>query len=104
MSEQPSVAALKAIYDEYSTGNIWIRSVPHEVSEAFFDNPYANSQDNLIHKLIRLHFGELFLEVEWLMYEWEAGLEVGNGDGVHHEINTPEDYYEYLIKYENWRD
>ena len=46
-------------------------------------------------KLMKVAFGEHYQSVEWFLYEWKPGFEVGI-DGVETVINNIDDYIAWL--------
>lgn len=76
-------------------------TIPRDINMAFVQNEYV---DNLLHErdmLIRLIFGDQSEAIEWFLYEWRPGFEVGCL-GVCVPINNIDDYIDYMKKYEGF--
>lgn len=99
----PKVSTLKAIYDNHVKAEKWLSTIPHEISDSFFDTPYINGLQENLNLMIKELFGIHADSVEWLLYEWREDLSCGI-DGCIFDIKSPEEYYEYLIKYEGWEE
>ena len=84
-------------------GDEWMDKVPHEVSAAFFDNPYVDSLQFRVDLLIKTMFDEpLLMEVSWFLYEWEESKDeslrtISYPDGRKFVINNVTDFCDYLI-------
>ena len=73
----------------------YLEKVPSDLHDVVIFNGYV---DNLLHErdmLIRLIFGEHSEAVEWFLYEWKPGYEVGV-NGVTGNINSLDDYIEWM--------
>lgn len=99
----PKVSTLKALYDNQKAADEWLNLIPNEVSDAFFDTPYIDGLYKNNEILMTELFGIHIDAVDWLLYEWKEGLSCGI-DGQILDIDTPEDYYSYLIEYEGWEE
>ena len=91
------VAQLK----EYDTQQVaYLDSLPGDISAAFFDNKYANLLGNQRDLLIKALFEDMTEDVEWFLYEFEAGKSPGphciTENGTEYTFLTNEDYYNYL--------
>jgi hypothetical protein len=58
----------------------WLDTVPREIKAAFFDNDYVNNLRMMIHLLMDQYFAEHVTSIEWFLYEWKPGSEIGYGD------------------------
>lgn len=77
-------------------------SLPKDVCMAFIENQYV---DNLLHErdmLIKLIFGEHADAVEWFLYEWKPGFEVGY-DGNMVKIDNLDHYIEWMKANEGFK-
>lgn len=89
------VRQLKALDN---AANVYLDSVPREFTGIMVDNPYAESQWNMIKVLCTEMFGDMYDDIDWFLTAWDA--ERNNkfwlADDTEIVINTAEDYYEYL--------
>lgn len=62
---------IKLVYEEYTEMDKWMSSVPREINEAFYDNPYVYRQSKIIHELMMRVFSMDELGwVDWLTFDW----------------------------------
>lgn len=99
----PKISTLKALYDNHKAADEWLNKVPNEVSDAFFDTPYIDGLHKNNNLLMKEVFGIYIDAVDWLLYEWKEGFSCGVGTEIF-DINSPEEYYDYLIKHEGWEE
>ena len=99
----PKVSTLKALYDNHKAAEEWLHRIPNEVSDTFFDTPYIDGLYKNNNLLMKEVFGEYTDAAEWVLYEWKKGLSCGI-DGEMFDINSPEEYYQYLIDHEGWEE
>jgi hypothetical protein len=91
------VAKLK----EYDIEQVaYLDSLPVDISSAFFDNKYTNALSAQRDLLIKALFGDMSEDIEWFLYEFEAGKSPGPhcilANGKAYTFKTNEDYYNYL--------
>lgn len=81
------------------------RSLPNQVSDAFFDNDSMNAKDEQIMLLLNTVFTEREMEfVEWFLYEWVDGhMEIKDEGGERFVFGDRNDAMVYLADYEGWK-
>ena len=99
------IELLRQLYKNHVEGEDWISSVPHEVSPAFFDNPYIHSMEKNNELLLSLVFNEAEEGwLHWFMYEWNNHKDltvIKNLDEF--SFKDIEDFIAYLVTYEGWQ-
>ena len=71
--------------------------LPIDINTAFIDNGYVNKLSMERDMLLKIIFGEHTEAVEWFLYEWRPGFEVGCL-GVCIPIHNIDDYINYMKK------
>lgn len=100
---KPKTSTLRVLYEHISKADECLDRVPDEISDAIFDNPYINGYYRALEEIIKIHFGEEhWYSVDWFLTEWKEGLGVRSPCGVDLNINSIDEYCDYLIKYEGW--
>lgn len=77
-------------------------TIPNDICMAFTYNKYV---DNLLQErdmLIRLIFGEHSEAIEWFLYEWRPGFEIGLAGQTPTPINSIDEYIDYMKKNEGF--
>ena len=74
------IELFKKIYAEHVKGDIWLDTVPTEISSIIFDNPYVESITRSNSILLETVFGAHAESIYWFMYEWKPGDEVAIGN------------------------
>ena len=76
-------AALIEIINLQEKADRWLDTVPKEINEAFFDNPYTTSLGLQLDVALKCLFPEEELDwVCWALYEWREGLGFQVDDGA----------------------
>jgi hypothetical protein len=88
------------LYTENKLRSAYIDTIPKDISDAFFDNLYTNSQGCCIDRLTEAVFGDLAEDVFWFIHECEdnnvnPNVSVEDRD---YYINDLETYFEYAQK------
>ena len=67
----------RSLYKSHQRRIEWIDKLPKDIQQAFFDNEYVNAllEDNTL--LMQSVFAEHYDSVEWFLYDWKPGAEVG---------------------------
>jgi hypothetical protein len=78
-----------------TVANDYIKQIPTDIQDSFFDNGYVNTIRMMNDELIEVAFGEHYPSVEWFLYEWKPGYEVGY-DGKFTVINNLDEYIEWM--------
>ena len=79
----------------------YFMSIPADISMAFIDNQYVNSLINERDIMLKMIFGDHTYSVEWFLYEWKPGMEVGF-DGNMTAINNIDEYIDFMKTYEGF--
>lgn len=84
--------------EEYKKRSEWLDSIPCDISSAFFDNAYVSSLEKLNETLLQEILGEtLYQELTWFLYDKPQGKSsITFSDGVVFDVDTPEDFLNYL--------
>lgn len=100
---KPSVTALKDLHDKLRVGAEWVKTVPNEISGAFFDNPFSESNYNAVVVLGKSYFGEDWEMVENIILDsgWPSKESPITFNGVI-KVASFEELREYLIKVCGW--
>lgn len=77
------------IRDEY------FKKLPADICMAFIDNEYVNNVTQERDMMLRLLFDEHAEAIEWFLYEWRPGSEVGF-DTVVTKINNIDEYIDFM--------
>lgn len=92
------------IYQLHESREKWIKSVPSDIRDSYFDNTYVNSLQKQIDLLMDTVFtaSEKF-EIEWFLYEWYCNrmLNAVDQNGSQHSLGGIDDYIEFLTN-EGW--
>lgn len=81
----------------------WLDTIPPEINQVFFDNPYVDYLQRAQSLLMERVFDKPLLnEVDWFMYEWGADKDVSlrtisYPDGSKYIINDIADFCDYLL-------
>jgi len=71
----------------------WLDSVPGEINDAFFDNPYINAYQAMLH----LFLAKCGAEIEWFFYEWSTDPALSLIDsGKEFTLDSIDEVVEYL--------
>lgn len=109
ISYKQKLKLFKTLADEQKKGEDWLRRVPLEVNDAFFDNPYVDS----LYKINSAFFEAVFTPQEQCDIEWwlDCGMEAAAkqhfvpSKGQFYDIGSFEDineYITYLEKHCGW--
>lgn len=94
--------AFRELYRLSKKRDDYLNTVPSDLYPAVIDNVYVNIITHERDMLLRLVFGEHAEAVEWFLYEWEPGYEVGTEDALMRPINDIDEYIEYLRQHEGF--
>lgn len=91
---------IQVIYYQYKRGEEWINSVPYQIRDAFFDNPYLSSRGMIIQRMMSYIFTDEEYEwVDWLTLEWDNNPELTMSvDGVTYSFETFEEGLDKLFE------
>lgn len=85
----------RELYKNDTSRDKYLGSIPVDIRSAFFDNQFVNNLCMERDMLIRMVFGEYADAIEWFLYEWRPGMEVGH-DTVVMKIYSIDEYIEYM--------
>lgn len=91
----------RELYRQTLVRDEWFDKLPTDICAAFFDNVYTNSLSEECDMLIKIVFGEHTEAIQWFLWEWKPGFEVGC-DGVTAVINNIDEYIDWLKKHEGF--
>ena len=84
------------IYNEYKKRDEFLDLIPASLRTSIFDNEYTNSIEIVNDRLMESIFSmEVFYDVNYFLYEWEAGFTVINND-IKYVINDFGDILNYF--------
>ena len=93
----------RQLYANEQTRDAYLEKVPKDLYDVVIFNGYV---DNLLHErdmLIRLIFDEHATAIEWFLYEWKPGFEVGVDGMTPVPINSIDEYIEYMKNNEGFK-
>ena len=85
----------RTLYDNYLKREAYLDSVPSDLQPAVFDTEYVNLLDADKNILLEAVFGEYKQSIEWFLYEWQPGYEVGI-NGVNVKIYNIDQYIDWM--------
>lgn len=85
----------RELYKNQLKRDEYFDKLPRDINMFVIDNQFTNNVLQERDMLIRLIFGEHADAVEWFLYEWKPGAEVGF-DTVVVKINNIDEYIEYM--------
>lgn len=94
----------RKIVAEHERASKWIDSIPPEIRNAYFDNPYVGAFANISDMLMAAVFtADELVAVEWWLYEWNANndLYISLND-MKFKFETLDGYCAYLEAFEDW--
>ncbi len=97
------VSDLKYFYDKTKEADEWLDTVPKDINAAFFENTYVGAYYDMVNYSMTKIFEDKLPAADWLIFEWRKGFSVAF-EGKEIEINSPEEYYAYLIEFEGWEE
>lgn len=78
----------------------YLAALPSDIRDMLIENQYVLMMGYQRDLLIKRMFGKMAEDVEWFLYEFEAGKSPGPHcimpDNTSYTYNTNEDYYQYL--------
>lgn len=80
----------------------YLDNVPGDLYIAVIDNQYVNSIATERDIMVKAVFGDDTESVEWFLYEWKPGYEVGF-NGVTEKIDNIDQYIDWIKKYEGFK-
>lgn len=93
----------RKIYENEQKRDKYLMSIPADIRMSVVDNAYTNSVQEERDMLLRLIFEEYTFAIEWFLYEWTPGAEVGfDTDMV--KINSIDEYIDYMKNNEGFED
>jgi hypothetical protein len=91
----------RLLYQSKLDREIYSDSIPSDLSDVFL-NGYTDSLHKDYSELLNAFFGPHTQSIEWFLYEWEPGYEVGIGGGVVTKIHNIDEYVSFLNTFENF--
>lgn len=85
----------RKLYDSYLKRETYLDNVPFDLHYAVFDNEYVNLLDADKNILLEAVFGEHKRSIDWFLYEWRPGYEVGI-NGVNVKIANIDQYIDWM--------
>jgi len=87
----------REIYKLYQEAEEYLNKLPDDIrySGYIFDNGCINPLMIMKDRLMEAAFGEHYQSVEWFLYEWQPGYEVGV-DGVETKIHNIDEYIAWM--------
>jgi protein tyrosine phosphatase len=98
MTEKETLFRL--LYESKVARNKYSDSIPYDLSGVFL-NEYTDSLHSDYSALLKAFFGSHTQSIEWFLYEWKSGYEVGI-DGVNTKIHNIDEYVSFLKTFENF--
>jgi hypothetical protein len=80
----------------------YFNQIPVDIRMSYVDNGYTNNLLQERDMLIKLIFGEHTEAIEWFLYEWKPGMEVGY-DGDMTKIWNIDEYIDFMKKNEGFK-
>lgn len=104
---KPSVTVLKLLAEQATRCNKWTAKLPNEISDAFFDNPITDTNQQSVMILARAYFGDEWVDlvesVIWLdVLTDERPITFTSEDGSVRKVSSFEELCDYLVKNEGW--
>lgn len=63
----------RKLYEHHAKGNAWLDTVPNEINESFFDNPYVGSLRRQLDLVQAAVFTEDQLsDIDWFLFDWSV--------------------------------
>ena len=83
-------------------GQEWLDEVPASIKEAFYDNEYVTSTDDMFTAVLEAWLGNQVLidDVSWFLYDWRPGFDIlvqRDDKEISYTINDIDDYVQYLV-------
>ena len=91
----------RKLYELKQQRHAYLDTIPQDIQSAFFDNAYVSTLDTTIEILLEKVFGEVY-GIEWFLYEWKPGMEVGITGEPLTPIYTIDDYILWVKVNEGW--
>lgn len=92
----------REIYKNQLRRDEYLMTIPLDIRMSYIDNGYMNNLLREHEMLIEVVFGEHTVAIEWFLYEWTPGAEVGF-DTVVVKINNIDEYIDYLKNNEGFK-
>lgn len=102
MNDRIKECVFRKLYQMSKKRDEYMATVPGDLYSSVIDNGYVES---IIHErdmLLRLVFGDHADAIEWFLYEWKPGLEVGYEGVPMTPINDIDEYIEFMKKNEGF--
>lgn len=84
------------LYKSNLDKDIYINSIPRDLSSFIFDNSFSNILEKQNQKLMQFYFQDLYHDVDWFLYEWSPNscneITVNNKSYI---IKSLDDYLDY---------
>lgn len=91
----------RTLYENELKRDQYLNSIPSDIRTPFFDNTLMSNLLEERDMMIKLLFGEFSESIEWFLYEWRAGFEVGM-NGVNAQINNIDEYIVWMQENEGF--
>ena len=80
----------------------YFSQLPADICMSYVDNGYVNNLLNERDMLLEFIFGEHTESIQWFLYDWKPGMEVGYDD-VMTKIQNIDEYIDFMKKNEGFK-
>lgn len=91
----------KELYENELKRDMYVEKIPSDIRMSIVDNEFTASLEEERSMLIKLLFKEYTESIEWFLYEWKPGYEVGI-DNVMTKINNIDEYISWMQENEGF--
>lgn len=104
---KPKTSVLMDIYSQSLKSSKWTKTLPNEISDAFFDNPLTDGLHETSLILARAYFGEEWIDlVESVVWLDELTamrpITFTRENGEKMTVSSMEQLCDYLVEFEGW--
>lgn len=95
---ESKINILKEVRTLQKSANLFIDNIPENLAplqEFIIFNDYCVSNEKQIDILLKVIFGDMYIDIDWFLNEWKPGYSV-IVDEKEYTFNTEEEYYDYL--------
>lgn len=105
---KPSVSILRLLAEQSERSNKWTKTLPNEISDAFFDNPITDANQQSVMILARVYFGDDWVDlVESVLWLDELTsmrpITFTHPNGDTHTVVSLDQLCDYLVEIEGWQ-
>lgn len=88
----------RKLYKYHAKGNAWLDTVPNEINEAFFDNPYVGALRRQLDLVQAAVFTEEQLsDIDWFLFDWSVTPTLTwKIDDVEYSFSGIDEYIQFL--------